>query len=156
MNRTTSRLWLQYSQPTILTSISTFIYSDICKWRVALVWQEMLTRSGAPDFICLPFGWRIHFPCPTLSWHGMVIHFARKLLAPSWCCALFRLSFLVHMFGGGGAQEGCVTFHVVYMLYICYLFCQNMDYGLMENDFVCLTSECCLLYYCALLFHFTI
>ena len=23
--------------------------------------QEMLTRSGAPDFLCLPFGWRIHF-----------------------------------------------------------------------------------------------
>ena len=36
-------------------------YSDICKLRVALVRQEMLTRSGAPDFICLSFGWRIHF-----------------------------------------------------------------------------------------------
>ena len=37
------------------------------------------------------------FPCPSLSWHGMVIHFARELLAPSWCCALFCLTFLVHM-----------------------------------------------------------
>ena len=102
-----------------MTSIVTFTYSDICKWRVALVRQEMLTRSGAPDFICLPFGWRIHFPCPTLSWHGMVIHFARKLLAPSWCCALFRLSFLVHMFGGSCTGRMChlsCGIHAVYML----------------------------------------
>ena len=25
------------------------------------MWQEMLTGSGAPDLICFPFGWQIHF-----------------------------------------------------------------------------------------------
>ena len=39
------------------------------------------------------------------------------------------------------AREGCVTFHVVYMLYVCNLFCQNMDCCLMDNYFVCLTSD---------------
>ena len=59
------------------------------------------------------------FPCPSLSWHGMVIHFARELLAPSWCCALFRLSFLVHMFGGSCTGRIChlsCGIHAVYML----------------------------------------
>ena len=59
------------------------------------------------------------FPCPSLSWHGMVIHFARELLALFWCCALFRLSFLVHMFGdsctGGMCHLSC-GIHAVYML----------------------------------------
>ena len=34
-------------------------FSDICKWRVALVRQ--LTRSRAPVFVCFPFGWQFHF-----------------------------------------------------------------------------------------------
>ena len=41
--------------------ILTFAYPDICKLQVALVWQEMLSRSGAPEFICFPFGGQIHF-----------------------------------------------------------------------------------------------
>ena len=59
------------------------------------------------------------FSCLSLSWYGMVIHFARELLAPSWCCALFRLSFLVHMFGGSCIGRMChlsCGIHVVYML----------------------------------------
>ena len=132
---------IQYCENSIMTSIMTFTFSDICKWRVTLVWQEMLTSSGTPDFICLPFGWQIHFAmsfcpfwhfgpywlsmkvlcwyvwchiftgdaffvfaflyfnvvcfsCLSLSWYGMVIHFARELLAPSSCCALF-LSYVM-------------------------------------------------------------
>ena len=41
---------------SIMISIMKFTYSDICKVRVALVRHEMLTWSGAPDFICFPFG----------------------------------------------------------------------------------------------------
>ena len=132
---------IQYCENSIMTSIMTFTFSDICKWRVTLVWQEMLTSSGTPDFICLPFGWQIHFAmsflpllafrpllaqyessvlvcmvshicwwcifcfclfifqcgvfsCLSLSWYGMVIHFARELSAPSSCCALF-LSYVM-------------------------------------------------------------
>ena len=32
--------------------------------------QEMLTRSGAPDFICFPFGWQIHFAMSILRLFG--------------------------------------------------------------------------------------
>ena len=61
---TKPRIWPNPDYDSILsfmTSIVTLTYLDIYKWRVALVRQEMLTRSGAPDFICLPFGWWIHF-----------------------------------------------------------------------------------------------
>ena len=36
----------------------------------------------------------INYNSNSLSWHGMVIHFPRELLAPSWCCALF-LSYVM-------------------------------------------------------------
>ena len=71
-------IMIQYCENSSLTSIMTFTYLDICKWRVALVRQDMLTRSGAPDIICLPFGWRIHFAMsflpllafqPLLAWY---------------------------------------------------------------------------------------
>ena len=62
---------------TWLGTIVTFTYSDILTFasdvrlRVALVRQEMLTRSGAPDFIWLPFGWRIHFAMSLLPPFGI-------------------------------------------------------------------------------------
>ena len=40
------------------------------------------------------------FPCLSLSWHGLVIHSARELLVPSWCCTSFCLTFLVHIHCG--------------------------------------------------------
>ena len=49
-------IMIQYCENSILASIMTFTNSDICKWLVALVRQEMLIRSGAPDFIRSPFG----------------------------------------------------------------------------------------------------
>ena len=162
----------------------TLAYSDVCKLRVALVRQEMLTRSRSPDFICLPFAWRIHFavsfghfspywpsmkvlcrnawwhifvgnifdffllffnvviPCLSLFWYGLVIHFERELLAPSWCCASFCLSFLVHLFGGYCIWGMCCLSSGIHAVCCdCYLSCQNMDSGLMENDFVYLTSD---------------
>ena len=52
------------------------------------------------------------------------------------------------------------TFHVNAVCCDCYQFCQKMEYGLLENDFVCLTSDslttpdrskpffiCCLFYF---------
>ena len=64
------------------------------------------------------------------------------VIGASWCCALFCHSCLVHMFGGSckggmchlssGIHDACCD---------CYLFCHNMDCGLMENYFVCLTSD---------------
>ena len=124
--------------------------------RRSILYRSIGSRSGAPDFICLPFGWRIHFamsfllllpfrpllasmkivcqnawchifdgdtfyfnlfifqcdvfPCLSSSWQGLVIHFAPELLTPSWCCALFCLSFLVHMFGGSCTGEMCHLF----------------------------------------------
>ena len=177
---------IQYCTNSSLTSIMTFTYLDICKWRVALVRQDMLTRSGAPDIICLPFGWWIHFAlsflppfwhfspywlgmevlcrnawchifggdtfsfylfifqcgvfsCLSSSWHGLVIHFARELLAPSWCCACFVSCFLYTCFVVP-AREGSAALHVVWMFLLLPILSEN-GFSLLEIDFVCLTSD---------------
>ena len=86
------------------------------------------------------------FPCLSLSWHGLVFRFARELLAPSWCCALFCPVFcpvfLVHIVSGFLHGEDVLLFMwcVCCMLWLIPIL-SEMDYGLLENDFVRLTSD---------------
>ena len=47
------------------------------------------------------------FQCLSLSLHRMVLHFAQKLLASSWCCTSFCLAFLVHMLCGSCTVGMC-------------------------------------------------
>ena len=64
-----------------------------------------------------------------LSWHG-IFYFA-WVYSKSWCCVVFCFTFFFYS-------------HVVCMKYVVcdsYLFCRNIDYGLMDNDFVCLTFD---------------
>ena len=96
---------IQYCENSIMTSIMTFTFSDICKWRVTLVWQEMLTSSGTPDFICLPFGWQIHFAMsflPLLAFQPLLAECESYLLECMvshifWWCIFCFLPFYISM-----------------------------------------------------------
>ena len=45
-----SQFIVQFWETSIVTSIMTIIYSEICKWRVALMQHEILTRSISPAY----------------------------------------------------------------------------------------------------------
>ena len=57
------------------------------------VWCHIFAGDAFFVFALLYFN-VVCFSCLSLSWYGMVIHFARELLAPSWCYALF-LSYVM-------------------------------------------------------------
>ena len=74
-------------------------------------------------------------PCLSivLAWDGFPL--CRDSLAPSWCCALFCRTFLVHMFCGC-----CTRWMCHFMLCECWILLwllQNLsekDYGLLNNE----------------------
>ena len=96
---------------------------------LCVVWTSAavkLTWSGASVFICFPFCWLIHFcACYLFTIVLIIFHFARESLAPSWCCTMFGITFLVQLF----------TWCVCCLLNCnCYHFCQKMDYGYFEGQ----------------------
>ena len=120
-------IMIQYCENSIMTSIMTFTFSDICKWRVTLVWQEMLTSSGTPDFICLPFGWQIHFAMsflPLLAFRPLLAQYESSVLVCMvshicwWCifcfcllifqCGVFFMSVIVLVRDGNPLRTGAV------------------------------------------------
>ena len=70
------------------------------------------------------------FSCLSSSWHGLVIHFARELLAPSWCCACFVVRFLYTCFVLP-AREGNAALHVVWMFLLLPILSEN-GFGLLD------------------------
>ena len=84
-------------------------------------------------------------------------HFAWELLSPSWCCALFCITFLIlRMFCGSCMGGMCRSWCGVYVKYCCdcYKICRRktwiMDYvGLTSDSLTTFASETlinCLLY----------
>ena len=59
------------------------------------------------------------------------------------CDKTVHLIHFVHMICGSCTGGMCHFSCAMYVVFCCecYLFCRTMDYGLMENDFVCLTSD---------------
>ena len=127
----------------------------------------MLTRSGAPDFICLAFDWRIHFAMSFLP----LLSFRRQLTKCDFKSSVGKhvsMSVIVLARGGFSLRSGAVGpflmlcrvlscfswTHALWFLRMrdvahlmwcecsyCYQCCQKMDNGLLDIDFDCLTSD---------------
>ena len=78
---------VQYCENSTVTLIVTFTYSDIFKLRVAVVRQEMLTKSGASDTIYLRLGWQIHLFCP--FWYFSPCWLGMNVLCRNALCHMF-------------------------------------------------------------------
>ena len=76
------------------------------------------------------------FPCLSLSWHGMVIHFAQELLAPSWCCAVFCLTSLVHILCGFCTGGICCFSCGMWIFFNLYQFFFRIWFCLIDIRFV--------------------
>ena len=118
-NRTKSRLFLQYWHTPILISILTFTYSDSYggnspagnALQIQRTWFNLLSyllANSLSNVFSTPFGifspyWlTMNLLCRNAWCHMfLMIYFLYFfILAPSWCCALFCLAFLVHRLCG--------------------------------------------------------
>ena len=101
----------------IVTSIATFTNSDICKWRVALLQQEKLTRSGATDssaFLLVSIFTSQCLFCP--FWHFGPNWLSVKVLCwKAWC----------HILGG----DIHFIFTFLYFNVGCYHVCHCLGTG---------------------------
>ena len=111
---------------------------------IGLVWKFSVGMHGVTYLVVIHLVFtflyfNVVFSCLSSSWHGLVIHFARELLAPSWCCACFVSRFLYTCFVVP-AREGSAALHVVWMFLLLPILSEN-GFSLLEIDFVCLTSD---------------
>ena len=113
--------------------------------------QEMLTRSGAPDFICLPFGWRIHFAMsflPLLAFQPLLAKYESSMseymvsrvsdafiflpfYISMWCISM---SVIVLARDGNPLRTGAVGPFLVLCLVLSYVSCTHALWFLHGRD----------------------
>ena len=145
-------LWLQY------TILIVFVCHNMCqnKFRIFIsfyvrfFFSSFKNGNNIKKYKCLHQSYQTY-----ISWFNesgtshacwivymsiivLVIHFTRELLAPSWCCVLFCLSFHVQMFGGSCTERDvppCMWYTMLWLLPTL------SEHGLWFDYFVCLTSD---------------
>ena len=102
-----------------------FTSFDICKWRVARLWHEKLTRSRAPVHICFPLCNRVNLQCLFCPfWNFNPNLLGMKVLYQSkWC----------HIFVGDTIYFVFLYLNMVWCQ-ICWLTWQGMFFNLARES----------------------